>query len=238
MKNNVVIAIDDVHPEKDWGIEGDVQVEYLKSLNEKYGCKFNLFIPSNYHNKFPITKEFVDFWKQYDWIELSNHGHFHACKEKTITGKDKDTGDKVIMELGEMEFFELTTGEANQRIQESLSLWEKCGHIPHGFRAPGWGLTQDSANVVSSYFQWIAGHEEINKDIVWPSDTKFFVVCDCINEPDSLSLYGNTFMFQSHINGTHNENVWKEENYLHFEKVIEYLLSQYDLQFVTISEIK
>ena len=222
MKNNVVIAIDDVHPEKDWGIEGDVQVEYLKSLNEKYGCKFNLFIPSNYHDKYPLTKEFVDFWKQYDWIEMSNHGHYHACKNDGI---------------GEMEFYELTTGEANQRIQESLSLWEECGYKPHGFRAPGWGLTQDTANVVSSYFQWIAGHEEINKDIVWPSDTKFFVGCDGINEPDSLSLYGNTFMFQSHINGTHNDNVWTEENYLHFERVLDYLLSQYKLQFLTISEI-
>ena len=223
MKNNVVVAIDDVHPEKDWGVEGDVQVEYLKSLNEKYGVKFNLFIPSNYHDKYPLTKEFVDYWKQYDWIEMSNHGHYHACKNEGV---------------GEMEFYELTTGEANQRIQESLSLWEECGYKPHGFRAPGWGLTQDTANVVSSYFQWIAGHEEINKDIVWPSDTKFFVGCDGINEPDSLSLYGNTFMFQSHINGTHNDNVWTEENYLHFEQVLDYLLSQYELQFVTISEIK
>ena len=223
MKNNVVIAIDDIHPEKDWGIEGDVQVEYLKSLNEKYGCKFNLFIPSNYHGKYPLTKEFVDFWKQYDWIEMSNHGHYHACKNEGI---------------GEMEFLEMTTGETTQRIQESLSLWEECGYKPHGFRAPGWGLTQESANVVSSYFQWVAGHEEINKDIVWPSDTKYFIGCDGINEPDSLSLYGNTFMFQSHINGVHNDNVWTEENYLHFEQVIDYLLSQYELQFVTISEIK
>ncbi len=223
MKNNVVVAIDDIHPEKDWGVEGDAQVEYLKSLNEKYGVKFNLFIPSNYHDKYPITKDFVDFWKQYDWIEMSNHGHYHACKNDGI---------------GEMEFYELTTGEANQRIQESLSLWVECGYKPHGFRAPGWGLTQDTANVVSSYFQWIAGHEEINKDIVWPSDTKFFVGCDGINEPDSLSLYGNTFMFQSHINGTHNDNVWTEENYLHFEQVVDYLLSQYELRFVTISEIK
>ena len=223
MKNNVVIAIDDVHPEKDWGIEGDVQVEYLKSLNEKYGVKFNLFIPSNYHDKYPLTKEFVDYWKQYDWIEMSNHGHYHACKNEGV---------------GEMEFYELTTGEANQRIQESLSLWEECGYKPHGFRAPGWGLTQDTANVVSSYFQWIAGHEEINKDIVWPSDTKFFIGCDGINEPNSLSLYGNTFMFQSHINGVHNDNVWTEENYLHFEQVLDYLLSQYELQFATISEIK
>jgi len=58
---NVVIAIDDVHPEKDWGVEGDVQIEYLKSLNEKFGCKFNLFIPSNYHGHFPISKDFIDF---------------------------------------------------------------------------------------------------------------------------------------------------------------------------------
>ena len=36
-------------------------------------------------------------------------------------------------------------------------------------------------------------------------------------------------MFQSHINGTHNDNVWKEENFLHFEKVLEYLLSEYSL---------
>ena len=223
MKNNVVVAIDDVHPEKDWGVEGDVQVEYLKELNKKYGVKFNLFIPSNYHDKYPLTKEFVDFWKQYDWIEMSNHGHYHACKNEGV---------------GEMGFFELTTGEANQRIQESLSLWEECGYKPHGFRAPGWGLTQDTANVVSSYFQWIAGHEEINKDIVWPSDTKVFVGCDGINEPNSLSLYGNTFMFQSHINGTHNDNVWTDQNYIHFDHVLDYLLTQYKLQFVTISEIK
>ena len=223
MKNNVVVAIDDVHPEKEWGIEGDVQVEYFKSLNEKYGVKFNLFIPSNYHDKYPLTKEFVDFWKQYDWIELSNHGHYHACKHEGV---------------GEMEFYELSYGEANQRIQESIDLWKKCGHRPNGFRAPGWGITQENALVVSSYFNWIAGHEEINKDINWPEDTKYFIGCDGINEPDSLSLYGNTFMFQSHINGTHNDNVWTEENYLHFEQVLDYLLSQYELRFVTISEIK
>jgi hypothetical protein len=45
-------------------------------------------------------------------------------------------------------------------------------------------------------------------------------------------------MFQSHINGVHNKNVWSEENYLHFEKVLEYLLTQYELQYVTISEIE
>ena len=221
MKNNVVVAIDDVHPEKNWGVEGDVQVEYLKELNKKYGVKFNLFIPSNYHDKYPITKEFVDFWKQYDWIEMSNHGHYHACKHEGV---------------GEMEFYELSYGEANQRIQESIDLWKKCGYKPKGFRPPGWGLTQESANAVSNYFDWIAGHTNINKGLSF--GTQFFEGCDGINEPDSLSLYGNTFMFQSHINGTHNDNVWTDQNYIHFDHVLDYLLSQYELQFVTISEIK
>ena len=220
-KVNVVVAIDDVHPEKEWGIDGDVQIDYLKALNKDYGVKFNLFIPSNYHDKFPITKEFVDFWKQYDWIEMSNHGHYHACKNEGI---------------GEMEFYELNHGEANQRIQESLDLWKSCGYTPKGFRAPGWGVNQQSADAISSYFDWVAGHTDINKGINW--GCHFFEGCDGINEPDSLSLYGKTFMFQSHINGTHNDNVWKEENYLHFERVIQYLLTEYELQFVTISDIE
>jgi len=221
MKTNLVVAIDDIHPEQGWGVEGDVQIEYLQKLNEKYGVKFNLFVPSNYHNKFPITKEFIHFWKQYDWIELSNHGHFHATTQDGI---------------GEMEFFELNYGGANQRLQESLDLWKSCGYTPKGFRAPGWGVNQQSADAISSYFDWVAGHEEHNKGINW--GCHFFEGCDGINEPESLSLYGNTFMFQSHINGTHNDNVWNEENFLHFDKVIEYLLSEYDLQFVTISDIK
>ena len=221
METNVVVAIDDVHPEKEWGVEGDVQIQYLENLHHNYGVKFNLFIPSNYHGKYPITKEFVDFWKQYDWIEMSNHGHYHACKTEN---------------LGEMEFYELSYGLAMERIQESLNLWEKCGYKPNGFRAPGWGVNQQSADAISGNFEWVAGHSEINQGIKWGCN--FFEGCDGINEPDSLSLYGNTFMFQSHINGTHNQNVWNEENFLHFEQVLEYLLSQYKLNFVTISEIK
>ena len=33
---NLVVAIDDLHPERGWGCEGDVQVDYLKSLNDEF----------------------------------------------------------------------------------------------------------------------------------------------------------------------------------------------------------
>ena len=39
---DVIIAIDDLHPEKGWGCDGDESVTYLESLNSNLGCKFNL----------------------------------------------------------------------------------------------------------------------------------------------------------------------------------------------------
>ena len=34
---NLVVAIDDLHPEQGWGCEGDVQVDYLTALNDEFG---------------------------------------------------------------------------------------------------------------------------------------------------------------------------------------------------------
>ena len=126
--------------------------------------------------------------------------------------------------------------EATERIQESLELWEQCGHKPKGFRAPGWGITQEAATAVSSYFDWVAGHEQINQGIDFP--TQYFVGADGIHETNDISLYGETFMFQSHIQGDWNDNVWDEKNYLHFKEIVKYLSTQYELDFKTISEIK
>jgi peptidoglycan/xylan/chitin deacetylase (PgdA/CDA1 family) len=217
---DVVIAIDDLHPEQGWGCEGDESVGYIEELNKEYGCKFNLFIPSNYHDKYPITKEWVDFWKSKDYVELSNHGHYHKCKNKGV---------------GEMEFFELNHSESVQRIQKSLELWKNCGYKPKGFRAPGWGLTQESADAVSSYFDWIAGHTNINKGLSF--GTQFFEGCDGIHETDNIDLWDNRFMFQSHIAGDWNDNCWNEKNYNNFRNILEYLSTQYKLSYKTMSEL-
>ena len=34
MELDIIIAIDDTHPEPNWGCEGDQSVEYLKELNK------------------------------------------------------------------------------------------------------------------------------------------------------------------------------------------------------------
>ena len=221
---DVIIAIDDLHPQEGWGCEGDESVGYLEELNKEFGCKFTLFIPSNYHGKYPLSehKDWVDFWKGKEWVELAAHGHFHKC-ERT--------------DIGECEFFELDTEDkASQRIGECLSEWEKVGYKPKGWRNPGWLAHPNAIKVLGNYFDYSAIHEEHNHGISWGCKT--FVGCDGIHETDKVNIHNNdTFMFQSHIAGDWNDNIWNKENYKNFKNILEFLSREYELEYKTLGEL-
>ena len=220
---NVVIAIDDLHPEKDWGCEGDESVYYLEELNKEFGCKFTLFIPSNYHRKYPLSehKEWVNFWLSQEWVELAAHGHYHKW-ERT--------------DIGECEFFELDTEEKTEnRIQKCLDEWQSVGHFPKGWRNPGWLAHPEAVKVIGKYFDYAAIHEEHNHGISW--DCKTFIGCDGIHETDSIQIHKDTFMFQSHIAGDWNDNIWNLDNYKNFKNIINFLSKEYKLNFVTLEEL-
>ena len=146
----ITIAIDDIHPEKGWGLEGDTCMEYLESLNKEFGAKFILFIPSNYHYKFPLSehKEWVDWLKSKSYFELAAHGHYHKCERNDI---------------GECEFLELDTPEkAQTRIRLMLDEWEKVNHKPVGWRNPGWLAHPVAINELGNHFKYAAVHYEHN----------------------------------------------------------------------------
>ena len=223
MKKNVIIAIDDLHPEEGWGCEGDESVGYLEELNKEFGCKFTLFIPSNYHSRYPLRlfKDWIDFWKKKDWVELAAHGHNHSCKTEG---------------MGECEFFELDTEEkALERVKECLSEWEAVGHIPKGWRNPGWLAHPNAISVIGDYFEYSAVHEQHNNGLKWKCKT--FVGCDGINQTESIQLHGNTFMFQSHIAGDWNDNTWSANNYENFRNVLKFLEEEYELRYTTLQEL-
>ena len=221
---DIVIAIDDVHPEPGWGCEEDESVGYLEELNKEFGCKFTLFIPSNYHGQWPISKykDWIKFWKSKNWIELAAHGHFHACDRTDI---------------GECEFLEL---EADQRIETRLGMclteWEKVDHKPLGWRNPGWVAHPNAIKHIGKHFKYAALHEQHNHGMKW--DCEMLFGCDGINESDKIQLYNNVFMFQSHIAGKWNDNCWSEINYENFRQIVKYLQQQYnELEFSTMSEL-
>ena len=220
--NNVIIAIDDLHPEQGWGCEGDESVKYLESLNKEFGCKFTLFVPSNYHHSYPLSEytDWVKFWLDKDWAELSAHGHYHDCRTEGI---------------GEQEFLELNFAQAQDRLIESFNEWKMCGHKPQGFRMPGWGCNPESARAVGLAFSWVAAHDQINRGINF--DTRTFYGCDGINETELIREWSGSFMFQSHIAGDWNDNIWNESNYENFRSILNFLSADRQLSYKTISEL-
>ena len=223
MELNVVICIDDTHPEKGWGLPDDECTSYLHKLNKEFNCKFVQFIPSNYHGKYPLSKhqEWVDYWNNLDWIELAAHGHYHDCR---IGGP------------GECEMTEHDYNSATNRLIECLNEWEKVGVKPLGWRMPGWLATQGSFDAVSEKFNYVAIHESHN-DNISIKNIKTFKGADGIHLDDfNLTLWNNdTIMFQSHIAGDWNDNVWNESNYNQMKLSLEHL-SNLDLEFKTLNE--
>jgi hypothetical protein len=221
---NVTISIDDLHPEEGWGCEGDESVGYLEELNKEFGCKFNLFIPSNYHNKFPLSKyiDWITFWLKKDWVELSAHGHYH----NTYTRND----------IGECEFFELDYQQATDRIMDSMNEWKDVRCFPSGFRMPGWLCNEESGRAIGENYKYVAIHPHLNDGINF--GTKTIKGEDGIHKKDSINIWnGNTFMFQSHIAGNWNDNVWNKDNYENFRKIIKFLSENYELNYVTMGEL-
>lgn len=224
-KINVVIAIDDLHPEKGWGVEGDESVERLISLHEEFGCKFVLFIPSNYHKKFAISehKDWVDFWNKKEWVELAAHGHFH---QRPFYSQD----------LTECEFIDLDYKESQDRINLCLNEWEKVKIKPKGWRMCGWEATQAAFDVVQENFQYIAAHEHSNSHINFRNHKTFAYNTSIINQ--NLNIHDGFVFFQSHINGKTNKNTWNNENYLKFKKTLNSMLETKTLNFLNYNEIK
>ena len=217
----VTISIDDIHPEKGWGIEGDDCMLYLDELNKEFNAKFTLFIPSNYHGKYKISehKDWVQWLKGKDYFELAAHGHYHQCERKNI---------------GECEFFELDNlAKAKERIGLMMDEWKEAGHIPVGWRNPGWLGHPEAIRELGKTFEYAAIHYEHNHNIPWSCKT--FFGHDGINVTDIKTHNDGMIMFQSHIAGDWNDNVWNEDNYNQMRVSLEHL-RQMKLTFKTLNE--
>ena len=224
---NIVICIDDAHPEKGWGMPDDECVSYLHKLNKDFGCKFIQFIPSNYHGKYPLSehKDWVKYWSDLDWIEIAAHGHYHDCRNGGP---------------GECEMVEHDYDSANDRIELCVNEWSKADKIPSGWRMPGWLATQESFDVVCELFNYVAIHETHNNNIKLDKNLiRIFRGADAINcDPHTLKIWnGDTIMFQSHIAGLTNDNNWNLENYTKFRNTLQLLKANYELNFTTLEEL-
>ena len=218
----LTIAIDDVNPLKDWRIFGDKTEKWLFDLNKKFGVKYNLFIPTNYHNESSISenKKWINELIDSNIFELSGHGHFHQTSNPKM--------------FGEMEFVDMTEEDCIERIKLMMGEWESVGYNPKGWRNPGWMCQPYCVKHLSEHFEWAALHKEHNHNFEW--DLKMLFGADSIHDTD-IKLHDGNIMFHSHICGDWNGNVWNEDNYEQLNLSLDHLFTNYDITPTTISEL-
>lgn len=218
------IACDDVNPLKGYRILGDKTETWFRKLNEDYRVKFTLFIPSNYHNQAPLSqnKEWIQELNSIEWLELAAHGHFHMTNDP--------------QRFGECEFAELDSLTAcTDRINMIQEEWKSVRIKPLGWRNPGW-LCHKSLNMVFNELlpikyldlKYVAVHYEHNRNLQW--NCKTFFGHDGIQQ-ENISIHNeNMIMFQSHITGKHNHNVWNEQNYDQLRLSLDHLFENYNIE--------
>lgn len=222
---NITVAIDDIHPEVGWGMPGDECMEYLDSLNKEFGVKFTLFIPSNYHRQFPISehKDWIEWLNSLGYFELAAHGHYHQTSNKDI--------------WGEMEFAELQDPkQITDRILLMQNEWKAAGVEPIGWRNPGWICSPQSNEQLRQTFKYAAIHYDHNMGLPW-GECKTLFGHDGIHETDIKLHNGNCIMFQSHIAGNWNKNIWNRDNYEQFKLSLGYILDNFNVTFKTLKEL-
>jgi len=207
------VAIDDVHPQKGWRILGDQTEIWLRQLHDEFGLKYTLFVPSNYHGQYPLSdhKGWLNELKSIEWIEIACHGNLHQTTNPQL--------------YGECEFFELQNGEEihNRLWLDCDREWAKCGFDINemGWRNPGWLCSDNAKAYIERTFKYVAIHYEHNRNAVW--NCKTFFGHDGINT-NSISVHNeNMIMLQSHIAGSHNDNVWNESNFNHLRELCGWL---------------
>lgn len=228
----ITISCDDVHPQAGWRILDDKTEQWFRTLNEEFGCRFTLFVPSNYHGEYPISehKGWVKELASIDWLRLEAHGHYHQTSDP--------------QRFGEIEFLEIQTEQvAKERIAMIVNEWAACGIDARqmGWRNPGWLCSEVSKKEIENTFKYAAIHYEHNRGLQWKIPTLFGH--DGIQQ-ENIGIHNvsdkhpeGMIMYTSHIAGSWNHNVWNEANYEQLRLSLSHLVEQYQCEFKTLNEV-
>ena len=127
-----------------------------------------------------------------------------------------------------------TEDKIKSRIRQMMKEWNEVEHKPLGWRNPGWLAHPEAVKWLGPNFKYAAIHYEHNHNIQW--DCKMLFGHDGIHETDVSFHNDECIMFQSHIAGDWNDNIWNEQNYKQMKLSIKHLL-QYKPIFKTLSEL-
>ena len=226
MKLRITVSCDDCNPSPQYRILGTPVEKWMRQLNEEFGVRYTLFVPSCYHGQWPIS-EHKDWIKELDdsgLFELAAHGHYH------MTSNPQQFGECEMLELD-------TLQKCGIRHFEMINEWRECSITPVGWRNPGWlchPMWNDYINNLSLVYtnpilKYVAVHYEHNRGLLWKGIKTFFGH-DGIQQ-ENISIHnGDMIMFTSHVAGKHNHNVWNRENFEQLRLSLTHLFETYGIE--------
>jgi glycosyltransferase involved in cell wall biosynthesis/peptidoglycan/xylan/chitin deacetylase (PgdA/CDA1 family) len=229
-RKQVIFTVDDIRPESGCGLELESgSVAMLRALNQEFGSKFTLFMPTNYYGRLDLRdyQDWVQSILNSDCFEIACHGHHHW---------------NLIPSHGDMEYLFKSTDEARWCIQRSLSVFKELGIVPRGVKAPGWQYTQDAIPAINEHFEYQADHFVAMDWATESSGLAKLPYTRCIHESmdDLVDAPGPIFVLHSHLsaeNGKH-ANGWTTENVTNVRSFLRKLMDSRgdEIEFVTALE--
>lgn len=140
----LVVSIHDVSP-----LTRDRVAEMLGDLSSLGVKKTSLLVIPNHHHRAPILEDggFCRWLGEAgsDGHEIVLHGYFH---KRPSEGELRHRFVTEYYTAGEGEFYDLTEGEAAERLQKGLAEFKSAGFRPTGFIAPAWLLGVEAEEAV------------------------------------------------------------------------------------------
>ena len=193
------IAVDDPNPSENYSLRNCIG--HFERLHEKYGAKFNLFVPTFYHRRYPITDDgcaWIKWISSFPFFELSAHGYYHRTP---LHKRDAPS---------ENEFLYTEGISAEKRFAKMFEMWNAAAKIkPKVFRFPGWDASPHAVNVAVREFGVVMGHPEKNVGPLynWKGKARVINEFDLIHEP---LVEKQTYFWHSHIYGNHSNTLNKD----------------------------
>ncbi len=225
---NIIITVDDVHPEQDYGLIDDIPpMSYINDLIENFGAKFTFFVVPKWNND-----DRYDIRQHKDWIknmsnniEISGHGLYHFSN---------------IEKFSSQEFRELENEEIKNKLSESFYMFKDAGIDIKGFKFPGWYTPIVSHSILNELgCKYVCVHNKdtdikITKDYDGIKRVPYSYGIDELPDPKTLND-DDTILLTSHIsNKGGNHNSWSKLNYY---KVLSFLKNIENKKFLSVGDL-
>jgi len=221
----IAFSVDDVTCLPGYGLNKEKgQLNFLLSLTEEFGCKFDLFTIPTPEGKDSILnhKEWCQWLKDQKCFKVQAHG---------LTHKAKDLQNKA------MELIDLRPNEVEDIFKQSKLIFYQAGFEPTIFKSPGWYFPNFAYDILPKYYSILADHLMSTKTYEFSNKLKI-VPYTLLGHDLHSTDYKDFIVIHCHINSANgNLNGFTTQLYEQIKAYLTQIESEQKVEYVFMEEL-